>query len=225
MVPAKETAEEQLLRMIEGAKGPAAAKAAGMPVSFWRLMEPFWKGGGFFRRASGKPQGRKDRSDVFLWQLQLTGRIFWLILAGLGAYLIVDVWVLQPTPPSLLLPATSGGAPASPGALTQTLEEQLKQSADYRSTLAARNPFRLSTGRVLETTSSQTVKSRLVELTNTLTIVGINRGKVPEALIEDSQAKRTYFVKVGDQINGMTISAIDENGVKIKYEGEEVVLK
>ena len=56
-------------------------------------------------------------------------------------------------------------------------------------------------------------------------MVGINRGKVPEALVEDTEAKRTYFVKVGDEINGLKISAIDVNGVKVTYEGEEAVLQ
>ena len=226
MVPAKETAEEQLLRMIEGSKGSAPSKVAWHPASLGRFMAPFWKGGGFLRRWSGRTLSQRDQGDAFLWQLQLTGRVFWVILAGLGLYLVVDLWVLQPTlPPTLLSQVTPPPGPATSGTLPPTLEEQLRQSAEYRSTLAARNPFRLATGRMSETTAGQSVKNKLVELTNTLTIVGINRGKIPEALIEDTEAKHTYFVKVGDQINGMTVSAIDENGVKITYEGEELVLK
>ena len=91
--------------------------------------------------------------------------------------------------------------------------------------MAARNPFRLSAGRLSEPATGQTVRSKLLELTSQLTVVGINRGRVPEALIEDKDAKRTHFVKVGDQINGVTIIRIDSQGVTVRYEGEETTLQ
>ena len=67
--------------------------------------------------------------------------------------------------------------------------------------------------------------TKLADLVSSLTVVGINRGTVPEALIEDTQAKRTHFVKVGDQVNGVTISSISSEGVKVTYEGEEAILQ
>ena len=48
---------------------------------------------------------------------------------------------------------------------------------------------------------------------------------MPEALIEKSDEKRTYFVKVGDQINGVTVKTIDQRGVTVAYEGEEITLQ
>ena len=68
-------------------------------------------------------------------------------------------------------------------------------------------------------------KSKLEELVGGLTVVGINRGRVPEALIEDAKATRTYFVKIGDDLNGLKVKAIDQNGVTVTYEGEETTLK
>lgn len=223
MVPAKETAEEQLLRMIEGPSGPLPPKATAKPFSIGKLVEPFLRGGGF-PGFGPRPQPRKDRNDPFLSRLQLTGRLFWVLLGGLGLYLVADLWLLQPTPPTLR-PVGGGSSAAPAGPLTQTLDEQLRQSAEYRSTLASRNPFRLDTGRLAESDATPTVKNRLLEMTSTLTVVGINRSRVPEALIEDTEAKRTHFVKVGDTVNGMTITAIDDRGVTLKYEGEETILQ
>ena len=210
--------------MIEGPRAPASSKGPAWRGALDHLLEPFFRGD-FLRRWSGRAQAPKDHADVFLWQLQLASRIFWMFLGGLTLYLVVDLWVMQPKAP--MLPALPVAATPSPAGitLTPTVDEQLKQSAEYRSTLAARNPFRLATTRISDTGSSQTVKSKLLDLTATLSVVGINRGKVPEALIEDTEAKRTYFVKVGDQVNGLTISAIDSNGVKVTYEGEEAVLQ
>ena len=105
------------------------------------------------------------------------------------------------------------------------VEDASGRAQAYRQTLASRNPFRLEVERANEAPSSQTAKSRLADLTSSLTVVGINRGEVPEALIEDTQDKRTHFVKVGDQLNGITIRAIGQEGVTVTYEGEETVLK
>jgi hypothetical protein len=222
MVAAKETAEEQLLRMIEGS-GPAPASGRpGRPAAAgWeRLLSPLGQGRRLLGQWFGRPKRDRDRSDPFLWQLQLTSRLFWVVLAGLGIYLVVDLGINQPKPPTLLAPGgtRAGGTPG------WTLEDQSRQLANYRSTLASRNPFRLSAPGS-PGLDPATVKNKLVELTQTLTVVGINRGRVPEALIEDTEAKRTHFVKVGDQLNGLTISRIDEHGVTVSYEGEELTLK
>jgi hypothetical protein len=162
---------------------------------------------------------------VFLWQLQLVGRVFWIIVAGLGLYLVVDLWVLQPAPPALIPQAVSTQTPASGQATVDAVEDPTTQAAQYRQTLASRNPFRLTTSRLTEALGSQTAKDRLLELTSTLVVVGINRGRIPEALVEDTQAKRTYFVKVGDQINGVMVQSIDHNGVSVSYEGAETLLQ
>ena len=220
MVPAKETAEEQLLRMIEGPSAPSPkGSAGGSPAG--RMLDPMRDAWDALRRwIQGRAGGPgRDRGDAFLSQLQLAARVFWALLAALGLYLIVDVVILQPAAPRLSAPPrTSSGEP-------RPVHDTGAKLQEYRETLAARNPFRLETVRVENAPTSQTAQAKLQELIATLTVVGINRGAVPEALIEDTDSKRTHFVKVGDLINGVTISAIDQEGVKVSYEGEETVLK
>jgi hypothetical protein len=167
-------------------------------------------------RGSG---GRRDVGDPFLAQLQLAGRVFWALLGALGLYLVVDVLILQPPPPRLALgPQTPSGV-GNPAA-----DDAAARVKTYRENIISRNPFRLEAKRQ-EQQDSQTAQDKLQELTATLVVVGINRGAVPEALVEDTESKRTHFLKVGDEIKGLTISAIDQEGVKVTYEGEEALLK
>lgn len=227
MVGAKETAEEQLLRMIEGPArpagggGPGRSAGSGPGGGLDRLLAPLQQGRRLFSQWFGRPRQDRDRSDVFLWQLQLTSRLFWVLLGGLGLYLMLDLWVFRPKPPAFAtaIGTGPGGTPA------WTPADDAARLAGYRATLASRNPFRLAAPGTQGAVDPVTVKNRLLEVTATLTVVGINRGRVPEALIEDTDAKRTHFVKVGDQINGLTISRIDEQGVTVAYEGEELLLK
>jgi len=227
MVPAKETAEEQLLRMIEGPAGPKRSedpKGSALGKRFDRFKHQ-WDD---FRHRLITPRRRRDHADTFLWQLQMAGRLFWVLLGALGVYIVVDLWLLQPQPPVLFLPGTQTQQPVDGSVSRLGIEEDLKESAEaYRRTLASRNPFRLAKERIVETgePAGPTAKNKLLELTSTLVVVGINRGRVPEALIEDTEAKRTHFVKVGDQINGVTIKDINDTGVVVSYEGEETFLQ
>ena len=101
MVTAKETAEEQLLRMIEGPQPVGAPKGPAAPVLLERLIGPLRQGGEWLRRWKERPSMRRPRSDAFLAQLQLTSQLFWTLLGGLGFYLLVDAVVFKPKTPRL----------------------------------------------------------------------------------------------------------------------------
>ena len=225
MVSAKETAEEQLLRMIEGAATPTPPKRPAPRFSIGPWLPQAQRFLDQVRQRLSGPMNRKAPSDVFLWQLQFAGRIFWIVLAGLGIYLIVDAWVLQPAMPTLGIPPSPSTAPSgTPETSASPMDPLEERAKEYRDTLASRNPFRLATTHVINRATGETVKTKLFDLTSSWIIVGINRGKVPEALVEDGEEKRTYFVKVGDQIKGVTVKAIDQAGVTVMYEGEETTL-
>jgi hypothetical protein len=218
MAPAKETAEEQLLRMIEGPSAPSPKGSGGGGSPAGRMLDPLRDAWDAIRRMLQGRGAPRDRGDAFLSQLQLAARVFWGLLAALGLYLIVDVVILQPAAPRLSSP---GHAPGE----ARPVEDGGSKLQEYRQGLAARNPFRLEAVRVEDAPASETAQAKLQDLTANLSVVGINRGAVPEALIEDSVTKRTHFVKVGDVLNGVAITAIDNEGVKVSYEGEEAVLK
>ena len=219
MAAAKETAEEQLLRMIEG-PGP------GSPKSPWQRLTPKrWlaqlrgRGEAWWRSALPSAQ---ESGDVFLWRLHFAERLSWLVLTLLGVYLIVDLVLVKRQPPALIVQSVPGVRPGGASGNPALAEDQMKPLPVYQEAIVARNPFSV---RAADAGEHGVVSGSLADLTKTLSVVGINRGRIPEALIEDTVAARTYFVKVGEQVNGLTVKSIDETGVTLVHEGEETVLQ
>ena len=212
--------------MIEGPGGPASPRSPLRPFSFNRVGQELRARVGGAWRWVLPGQTHRESSDLLLWRLRLMERVFWLTLAGLALYLVVDLWVFQPKLPTVKLPATppTTGEPAGTST-TSPAEGKLKPLAEYRETLVTRNPFGIAAQKIGEALGGEQVRNHLTELAGTLTVVGINRGRVQEALIEDTAAKRTFVVKVGDQINQLTVKSIDQNGAAVSYEGEETLLK
>lgn len=68
--------------------------------------------------------------------------------------------------------------------------------------------------------------SGLQALTKDLGLAGIYQpiGKPSEAMIEDKAAKKTYFLKTGDEIKGMKVKAILKDRVILQYGEEEMEL-
>lgn len=61
---------------------------------------------------------------------------------------------------------------------------------------------------------------KLDEIAKTLALKGIVAGEVPQAIIEDTKAGKTYFVTKKDNIGEVAIEEIRDNSVKIKL-GEQ----
>ncbi|MBN3040985.1 MAG: hypothetical protein JW867_07640 [Candidatus Omnitrophica bacterium] len=58
-----------------------------------------------------------------------------------------------------------------------------------------------------------------------LKLVGISWSNDPDAMIEDTQMKKTFFLKRGDLFNELKVEAIFKNKVILSYLGEEAELK
>jgi len=67
-------------------------------------------------------------------------------------------------------------------------------------------------------------KKALQDLLKDLALVGISWGKYPQAMIENTEAKQTYFLKKGEVINNLKIERILRNKVILSYEGEKAEL-
>jgi len=211
--------------MIEGpSSGPSPAPRKPSPsawierVSSWLRLAP-----ARLRNIKRPAKKAAARTDVFLWRLQLVNRGFWVLLGGLMLYLAVDLLALKPDPPVMFIQSAPTGAESSE-VNAYTVEDRLKPLAEYQAALAARNPFQLARRTETEPREADVPVDTLATLTGALTVVGMNRGGVPEALVEDTEAKRTYIVQVGDELNGMMVVAIDPQGVTVRYEGEEALI-
>ena len=231
-LPRKETAEEQLLRLIEGAHAPQPQPATG--PSGGTAAKPPWRdrlrhgwsqvSGAVALRVNALFRARQRGGDTVLRQLQLAGRLMWLVLVGLGLYVVASVVFSQSHPPRM---ASGAGLPsAGKGTVTPppSPDTLVKPMAEYLSAVLQRNPFTGTSGSN-SAAPVQRPRERLKELVGSLVVVGIDRGATPEALIEDNSGGRTYFVKVGDVVNGAFVKEITSRGVIVEYEGEEELIQ
>jgi len=221
MAPAKETAEEQLLRMIEGPAAPEPPQRPQRGFSPAELLQRVQRAVEDLRRWI-LPSAREG-ADGLLWRLRLAQRAMWGVLICMALYLVIDLVLLRPTLPTM----TREASPEHPAGAADAvaIEDRLKPLPEYRENVGGRNPFGLMMQRALQGETDESAHAKLLEITATLRVAGINRGRVPEALIEDETANRTHIVKVGDDLNGLTVKAIDARGVLVSYEGEETLLE
>ena len=66
---------------------------------------------------------------------------------------------------------------------------------------------------------------RLFDLSQNLRLVGISWSDEPDAMIEDTESMRTFFVKRGQMVGKLKVQAILKDKVILSYEGAEVELK
>ncbi|MBI4597922.1 MAG: hypothetical protein HY737_05930 [Candidatus Omnitrophica bacterium] len=210
--------------MIEGSTAPATPQPPQRGGRYVERMTEQLKAQLAQARRWAWPLPQRATSDALLARLRLIERLLWVALILLGAYVVWSVWLTERHPPVIASHSPAVGPESSAAQSPNPEGDRLKELSEYREALALRNPFALS-ARSSGGRSDEEVKNKLTQLTGVLSVVGINRGASPEALIEHSEEKRTYFVKVGDQINGLTVRAIDQRGVVVSYEGEEIVLK
>jgi type II secretory pathway component PulC len=67
--------------------------------------------------------------------------------------------------------------------------------------------------------------SPLAELTKNLKLVGISWSDDPDAIIENPQLEKTYFVKKGYMIDDIKVYDIQKDRVILRYKGEEVEVR
>lgn len=220
----QETPAEQLLRMIEGP--PEVAGAPRLPGG--RSWGRVWSGlRGIWTRCVKWVMPIERRADPFLWSVRLSNRFLWIMLIGLGAYTLRDFTRGGPKPSPELVGLSDRLASGDTQVQSVPSVDAAAQSLpQYLAAFASRNPF---TGSAFvqqqgQPAAKQTVKNRLEELAAGVTVVGIDRGPTPVALIEDVGQQRTHFVKVGDSINGLLVKEISPQGVIVSYEGEEMAL-
>lgn len=202
-------------------KPPWGKFAQGLPSAPW---------GGWFRDRLQRlrhwlvpPQSEGRQSDAFLWRLRLAERLCWVVLIALGSYLIIDLFLIQQRPPVAAV-LSSGAGQESAGPSTGITTGQLKPLSEYQTALATRNPFGLQ--RRLEAQGPiEPSDTGIAGLTSGLVVVGLSRGRVPEALIEDTAAQRTHVVKVGDKVNGLTVKKIDAHGVVVSDGHDDAVIQ
>ena len=223
--PRRASAEEQLLRMIEGTPGAgheagAAPGAGGAPGAWWQRLAtrrwprlPRWTA----------PSRNREPGDVILRNLRRGTRILWSVLAILGAYVVFGVLLARPSyGPSIM---TRLPAPSTADVPAVVPDDLGRPVTEYLAAMLERNPFTGASGLARTVAPVRSAREKLKELSAGLVVVGIDRGEHPEALLEDAEHQKTYFVKVGDAINGLRVKEISARGVIVSYEHEELLIQ
>jgi type II secretory pathway component PulC len=103
----------------------------------------------------------------------------------------------------------------------------LKNLSHYLEKAIARDIFRPASEQIVEKPQEETkpASSQARQATGHLVLVGIAWSANPDAMIEDTKAQKTFFVKKGNRIGDIKVEAVLRDKVILSYEGEEVELK
>ncbi len=226
---AKETAEQKLLKIIEttDAQGaPAASSTSTENVA--QQVASSVKGAGFslpdllssllgiFRGKSSDGSSGFGLRDLNRMLLFATGVLLALFLFDFFNGLKYSKQNFDSS-----LEIKNAGIPKS-------FLPNFKQLSDYVANISRRNIFqpfeKKEEPKVVETPEGT---RKIVEQAKDLKLVGISWRDTPEsasALIENTVTGLTYFLKLGDQVNNVTIKTIFADSVILTFEGEETRL-
>lgn len=218
------TPEKQLLRLIEESKPTSNIQAQAIKHHSLSLFSyGAWLGRvSFFKEVFKKWfQGIKPHQ----LDIKLVNKILGLFIFVLAVYFISNLFNslinLKKTPYLEFKPQE--------GASLASVQEPsfLKKAASYYfEKVRERDIFKM--GAKKPTTVGgppRSPSSRIIEATQHLKLVGISWSNDPDAMIEDSKALRTFFIKRGQMIGEVKVQAIFKDKVILSYAGEEIELR
>ena len=211
-------AEERLLRVIEKGQARTASVALSQSkgTNLFKVIR-LW-----FARNYSRPIGREI--DPTLKLMKSLSSLLWFVLACFGIYFAMDYISHRGQPfQGRVFRSVSQ---SSSSVLDDTAsQEKVVPESHYVDALQNPNPFTGTAEElkvVEEVARGPSASEQLSEMAKGLVIVGINRGPSPDAIIENAQEKRTFFVKVGDKVNEMTVKEIKRDTVVLSYQGQDV---
>ena len=198
--------EETLLRLIRG-KGPRAAADSSAPAAAAGTAT-----------AAVAAVGPGGRARSMPWPRVATGCLGLALLIEVVGLLVEVMRPLPAVHAPVATPSVSSepAHAAAPAPEIPSLEASLSHSVFTASAAAgAAGPPTPRTG------PSGSAK----ELASRLTLMGIVSGNPGEAVIEDAQTKKTYFVTAGQAVvDGATLERILDNRVILDLNGEKIDL-
>ena len=197
----KPTPEEKLFAVIQGAQA-ASPRARAHAVSLATVTSQL--------------QAILRQADLPSINRALSALI--VVLAVWGA---INPFLLRPRMDRVLKQATRYLAPF---VIAPPLEG-LKASNDYIARMRANDPFRVGEAvtrlpAVAATLPAATTQALLADLK----LVGIAKGAVPHAMIEQVSQQTTHVLKAGDPIGPFTVKEVLDDRVILQYDIEELEL-
>lgn len=106
----------------------------------------------------------------------------------------------------------------------------LKESGYYLEKVRRKDIFKMGPKEAIQQQQAarapaKTATLKIIDATQHLKLVGISWSRDPDAIIEDTKAMRTFFVKRGHMLGDVRVEAILKDKVVLSYGGEETELK
>lgn len=142
-----------------------------------------------------------------------------VLMVPLGALCALGPLIMRPSPQRVLAKARAQRVPF----IIPPPLEGLRAAEELVQLVRANDPFGLGERAVASAPAPvqpMLARQRLADLR----LVGIARGAVPTAMVEQVSQNTTHVVKIGDLIGGLTVKAILDDRVVLDAGGEEVEL-
>ena len=219
------TPEKQLLKLIEDPKSKTTAVSAqaikhqGLSLfsfSAWIGRISFFKD--WFKR-------RLQRPKYHGFNTKIISKALGICIFVLAFYFISNLFtslVNFKKMPDLLEMKKEDLKPVS----FQEASVSKKAVSYFLEKVRQRDIFKM--GHKEQVTSEVAIKnpsSTIIEATQHLKLVGISWSNDPDAMIEDTKASRTFFVKRGQLIGEIKVQAIFKDKIVLSYAGEEIELR
>jgi hypothetical protein len=214
MAKKRPTPEEQLLDLIE--KGETVP-TQGIKRRKAAFLKRFWLS--FKAGISGIIKRLKD--GLKEPNLKVLNRIFLIICLGLIAYSVTDFIFKRPDINKVYRNAQLMIRKIKNSKIPSLVEQH--PFLHYFEMVRRRNIFSPVVLKE-EEKKPEVKKVSLDSLAKDLKLVGISWGKNPIVMIEDSKAKKTYFLKKGEMINEFKIDNILTDRVILSFGGETIQL-
>ena len=224
------TPEKQLLKLIEENKGrnPAAVQAQAIKRRSMSLMSL----GAWLGRFSFSKEWFRHKIDSFRGQaldIKSVNTILFLCACVFTLYFVASTTtalIRLSRPPDLAAPAAENGA-----SLNLMERVFLKKAVSYYlEKMSGRDIFQMGTVKKVVgadgvQTEMKVTSAKMLDVTESLKLVGISWSSDPDAIIEDTKGTKTFFVKTGQKIGDVKVQAIFKDKVILSYQGEETELK
>jgi len=219
------TPEKQLLSLIEtgSAKNPGlqvhAVGHKGMSI----FSPGAWLGRiSFFKDSLQK----KIKSNYFQLDIKLLNRMLMVLVSVLAIYFFTSVYfsVVSLTKlPTLKFSAEGAKEEAIPLQNVSVLKNAISY---YMDKMQQRDIFKIGARPAPQKSSSPKEPTpKIIEETQRFKLVGISWSKNPDAMIEDTVALRTFFVKRGQTLGRVKVEGIFKDKVILSFEGEETEIR
>ncbi|MBU1087193.1 MAG: hypothetical protein KKD05_06700 [Candidatus Omnitrophica bacterium] len=221
---AEKTPEKRLLEIIEGKSDkiprPSPIRMGNKYLSLGSLRARI----AFFKESfSFKPVGGKSVfQDLKQINVLLQGAIGIAIII-LGIFIRIEI---NGTDQAALLV----GRDAQANVVSESIEiiSLLKEKQFYLEKAEVRDVFQMGFAKRKEVDFKEediNKISKLSELTKNFKLVGISWSDAPDAIIENPEIDKTYFVRKGYMIDDIKVYDIQKDRVVLRYKGEEVEIR